>query len=266
MYDEYFLNRRKQPRLWPSAVLFIDLLGVRQLATDGRRVGIHLRELSEALRHSVRDFLDPGSPWPAAFFSDSLVIVAPITTGDVDGEEALGGLIAQTAWLQWDLTVRGFFVRGGITVGKVHLREGLLFGPALVDAYDIESRRAVHPRIVLGGPARDVMGRSLSSYAQPAAAPHNWELLRDDDGEVFVDYITAGVTDGVIDPEADLKTHRDLIATRLTESRRSGRVWEKYKWAADYHNVACGRLWKPAQARKLLVPQTASTRGFTTYV
>src|SRR5689334_1851014 len=75
-----------------------------------------------------------------------LVLAAPITEGDVDGEAALGGLIALTAVLQWDLTVRGFFLRGGVTVGKVHLREGLLFGPALVDAYDIETQRAVHPR------------------------------------------------------------------------------------------------------------------------
>jgi len=266
LYDEYFLNRRQQPRLWPSAVLFIDILGVRRLATDGRRVGVHLRELSNALRHSVRDFLDPGSPWPAAFFSDSLVLAAPITEGDVDGEAALGGLIALTAVLQWDLTVRGFFLRGGVTVGKVHLREGLLFGPALVDAYDIETQRAVHPRIVLGGPARDAMDESLRSYAHPVAAPHNWELLRDGDGEVFVDYLAAGILEGTIDPQTDLEAHRDLIAGRLAQTRRAGRVWEKYKWAAEYHNAVCDRLLKPAKARALSVPDAAATRAFATYV
>jgi hypothetical protein len=42
-----------------------------------------------------------------------------------------------------------FFVRGGLTVDLFHIREGLIFGPALVEAYELESRHAVHPRVVL---------------------------------------------------------------------------------------------------------------------
>jgi hypothetical protein len=252
----YFLDRRRRPRLHECAVLFVDLLGIRLKATDRRRAGIHLRELSTALRGSVRDFLRTDSPWPAAFFSDTLVVAAPIEPGRE--ESAVGGLLAQSSWLQCDLTLRGYFVRGALTVGKLHLHDGLLFGPALVEAYDLEMKRAHHPRIILGRRALDVMTQTLESYEEPASAPHNWELLRDQDGETFVDYLGSSIVDYVLDPaELGLEQHRDLLTERLEVHRRVRKTWEKYRWCAEYHNAVCDRFF--GSSPQLRVPAEATT-------
>jgi hypothetical protein len=43
----------------------------------------------------------------------------------------------------------GFLVRGGATIDMLHHSSGAVFGKALIDAYEIESRVAVYPRVVL---------------------------------------------------------------------------------------------------------------------
>lgn len=96
-----------------------------------------------------RDFLTEDSPWPAALFSDTLVLAAPVLRKD-DEEAAIGGLVVQAAWLQLNLIAEGFFARGGLSFGRFHIRDGLVFGPALVEAYDLESKTAIHRGSCLG--------------------------------------------------------------------------------------------------------------------
>jgi hypothetical protein len=106
------------------------------------------REGNRAVGGTYRDFLKEDSPWPAAFFSDTLVVASPVL--DDDEESALGGLIIQAAWLQLDLVAQGFFVRGALALGRFHMRAGLIFGPGLIEAYELGERcrgtSPCHPR------------------------------------------------------------------------------------------------------------------------
>lgn len=43
----------------------------------------------------------------------------------------------------------GFLFRGGATIGKLHHSAGVVFGEAMVDAYDLEAGPAVYPRVIL---------------------------------------------------------------------------------------------------------------------
>jgi hypothetical protein len=43
----------------------------------------------------------------------------------------------------------GFLLRGGATIGKLYHSRGVVFGEALVEAYEIESHTAIYPRVVL---------------------------------------------------------------------------------------------------------------------
>jgi hypothetical protein len=217
-------------------VLFADLLGVREVTLSDPEAG--LRALETATRRSFRDFLASDSAWPSTFFSDSLVVASPIEEGE-DSESAIGGLIAQAAYLQLDLSLNDWFVRGGLTLGPIFLHDGLVYGPALIDAYDIESTQALHPRIVVGPEAIASQTAALSAYGDPVASPANQLLLRDDDGRVFINYLSVVFDDPDVDYATVLAEHRDKIATRLVRHRGSRAIWEKYRWVADYHNHAC---------------------------
>ena len=236
--DRVFVTRRGTPKLVRCAVLFIDLLGVREM-NRSRRAPSHLVALERAVSRTYREFLRPDSEWPAAFFSDTLVLAAPIVS-DTDEESAIGGLVAQAARLQLQLVAAGFFVRGGLSLGRFHIRDGLIFGPALVEAHQLESRVAIHPRIVLS-PGVEVSQRAgLGLYAKPQYAPQSLMLLHDDDGHTFINYLGL-LFDGPDDPTPGLERHRDAVIGRLAEHCTDKHRWEKYRWLAEYHNAVVGQ-------------------------
>jgi hypothetical protein len=216
------------PKLLSSAVLYVDLLGIREMARHDA-LG-NLRRLHEAITGGrYRDFLHEQSPWPAASFSDMLVVGSPLLPGG-DEESAITGLIAQAASLQLTLTQSNFFLRGALTWGDVHIHNGFAFGEALVDAVEIEEHVAVSPRIILDEAADAIMRRSSDDGVDVEPM-----LLHDADGHTFINYL-AVLFDDTDDPTDGLRRHRDVVAARLDAHRDHKRRWEKYRWVAEYHN------------------------------
>jgi hypothetical protein len=198
-----------------------------------------------------RDFFGEASPYRAAFFSDTLVLAAPIIRGTDDATE-IGGLMRQAMWLQNDLLAEGFFVRGGLSLGSLHVSDHVLFGPALVEAYDLESRAAVHPRIVLSWAAAETQRGTAGGSM----------LMCDDDGQTFVDYLAA-TFQAPEDPFPTLQAHRDTVVDRLQAHRRSKRRWEKYRWLGEYHNTIVRR--RLPKAGELLIEPPAMTWQFSSF-
>ncbi len=243
-------------------MLFIDLLGVREM-NRGRSAGRHLAAIERAVvKGAYRDFLALESPWLSAFFSDTLVLASPVQRADGE-ESSIDDLLTQAAWLQLNLIAEGFFVRGALTLGKFHLREGLIFGPALIEAHDLERDVAVHPRIVLGSDAERSQREDLRSHAQPGESPQNLLLLRDADGWTFIDYLGL-LFDDPGDPRPVLEMHREIVTVRLREYRNRRRLWEKYRWVAEYHNAVVARQL-PGESQ-LLVDTENITSQFKSFV
>jgi hypothetical protein len=239
-----FLDSKRRPRLRRCAVLFLDLLGVGDMAR-GPDAGEHLLAISRAVSGSYRDFLSAESPWPAALFSDTLVLAAPIV-GPSREAAAVLGLVEQAALLELELVAQGLFARGGLAVGEFHIHNGLIFGGALVDAYQLESQGAVHPRIVLADAAVECLRGAPE--AQEASL-----LLCDADGRSFVDYLSR-LFDEPADPRPRLRAHRKAVVDKLVLHAGERRRWEKYRWVAEYHNaVTADRL--PREARLRIAPQ-----------
>jgi len=245
-----FLTRSGRPRLVRCAVLFVDLLGVREMNMS-QRVAEHLVALHSVVRLMHRDFFGEDSPYRSAFFSDTLVLAAPIVRATDDTTE-VGGLMRQARWLQSNLLAEGFFVRGGLSLGSLHVSDHVLFGPALVEAYDLESRAAFHPRVVLSRAAAETQ-RGMAAGSM---------LMCDDDGQTFIDYLGAAFGEPY-DPSFALLHHRNAVVERLHGSRRHKRHWEKYRWLAEYHNaVVRSRVPK---ARELIIEPSAMTWRFSPF-
>jgi hypothetical protein len=258
--DRVFMTRDGKPKLVRCAVLFVDLLGVRAM-NRSRRVASHLVALERAVSKTYRDFLKPDSPWPAAFFSDTLVLAAPVEQHGGE-ESAIGGLVLQAAWLQLNFIDAGFFLRGGLSLGRIHIRDGLVFGPALVEAYDLERMRAVSPRIVLSSDVDASQRADLRFYAQPESSPQGALLLCDGDGHTFVNYLGL-LFDEPDDVRQGLGRHRDTVLARLQEHRADKHLWEKYRWVAEYHNAVVARTLPGEQ--RLLVDGQAMRWPFTPF-
>jgi hypothetical protein len=258
--DPLFVDQAGDPQLVECAVLFVDLLGVGAM-NSGPNVRANLIRIERAVTRMYRNFVDPESPWPAALFSDTLVLAAP-TSDASDPEDAIGGLTVQSGWLQLNLAAEGLFMRGALTFGEFYIRDGVIFGPALVEAAQLEREHAVNPRVVLGKSAVAAQEDALASYRDPAESPQQALLLRDGDGYVFVNYLGL-LFDEPADPEPPLAIHRDAIATQLAAYAADKRIWEKYRWAAEYHNAVCAKTMPAAD--HLLVPPAATTWTFQSF-
>ena len=56
-------------------------------------------------------------------------------------------------------------LRGGIALGRlIHEEGGALFGPAMNEAYSLESKLAIYPRVVIADNAYNLLSKSSESH------------------------------------------------------------------------------------------------------
>ncbi len=239
-----FVDPDGNPRLIECAVLYFDLLGVSAM-TQGQAAEKELREFDTLIREAL--------PYPigaaaaeaasrgassAAVFSDSVVQTIPIAS-DLAAAEPIFQLVVEVAQSQTELAVREYFARGAITLDDFHAYDGLLFGPALVEAAQLEDEVADVPRIVLSSSVcaalidRAEANEESSFYGEVPA-------LVDEDGIAFVDYLGGAFRS---DPEIvlpkTLRRHQRVVAKKLKKNLTNFHRWSKYRWVAEYHNATC---------------------------
>jgi len=228
----------------------LDILGFSSEVRDASKAGNqqqHLEKLRAALEeansrlHTEADLSEFGirtADYMVKVFTDNVVIGIPIQD---DGESELGRMIDLAGNYQFSLLQRGFFVRGGITVGDLYIDANTVYGNALLDAHDAETQLARDPRIVLDAKVMELVHLHLTYYAAIKIAPHNEDLLVDSDTQMFLNYLMIPLYGEPPDDSyfAAFANHRDLIKDRLLKFAEQPQLWSKYVWAGTYHNVIC---------------------------
>jgi hypothetical protein len=270
MPSERWFLERGEPQLYNCALLYLDLLGVSALASGEDAEG-ELRRFDNAIRTAFRYGIGTQvseGAYPAAVFSDSFVAAIPVVEGafEVPEADAVFLLSYEAANMQTELAIRGYFARGAVTVGKFHIHDGLLFGPALVEAVELERHAAINPRIVLSPAAAHALRRGYEAEQLVGIADGESPLLVDTDGLAFVNYLERIFEDTESDPDALLRRHRDKISNNLDRNATKLSRWSKHCWAAEYHNATCearrGVLAHHGDPDELLVDRIHTTTGF----
>jgi len=245
-----YLDEAGQPQLRRSVVVFVDILGYQDMTRrairsgDGQGFLRVLREtFSRAFAHlKITEDLWAGepAPWTVKTFSDNIAIGYPILHRA--GEAELAVITRRLGEFQLEMTLGGFFIRGAVAVGDLYMDDQMVFGPALLDAYDAEQRLARDPRIVLTESAMQALRDELKRYPEAGTSWHHDAILCDADAQHFVNYLDGVVAYkremGYSDRDA-MARHREIITKRLTEFASDPPRWVKYVWAAGYHNCFC---------------------------
>jgi len=230
-----------------SFVAFVDILGVREMMSrgnDGERSALlsRLRAAYDAALPELREQIGVGTPSSGTVtsFTDNIVVTHPLWPAPgTTTEQSAGAIVVALAYFQMDMLLHGFFVRGGIDIGTVYVDRDMVFGEALLRAYDAERTIARDPRIVFTTQARDNYLLTMESYGKLVDTPHHAFALVDSDDISFVNYLTIALTetdDGYPD-EGTVARHRDATVQALSEHRSHPYVWSKYRWVANYHNM-----------------------------
>jgi hypothetical protein len=232
-----------QPRFVASSVLFWDLLGISAMSTAATKQALvnlrGVRAAIEAARERASTE-EEGFLRCSTWFTDNVVIATPVV-GPQDVDMTLGPTFVDAAYMQLYLLREGYLARGAVSFGPHYIDKSFVFGPALIDAHTLETDDGGNrwPCVAVTDDVADLCREMSRRYeANPKAGPYASELVVDEQGGVFVDQLGIWL-DEEDDPQVIaywVPLYRNLIRRRLGELRPTSRVWQKWRWLADYHD------------------------------
>jgi len=138
-----------------------------------------------------------------------------------------------------ELLSLGMLFRGAVVRGRALHTDEVVFGPALVDAYRLETSVSLHPRVMLS----DQVLSDATTYADQSADRRSLasRFIKEDAFDVpylnlFADWEdddTAWSSEAI----AKLNLLRTVIHSGLTDNGKNPNVAEKYKWIARKLNA-----------------------------
>jgi hypothetical protein len=221
-------------------VCLIDILGFSErvrgtVRSDGGDDQGDISAVVAALRH-IRETLDVEKPeerpgMMVTQFSDSVVI-----SFDARKESGVFYALNGILLVQIGLVMKGFLCRGAITRGKLIHSNELLMGPAFLQVYELETKAAIYPRVILD--------ESIITAGEAAAAAHHRPdderrgiesiVSKDSDGMYYVDYVAKAQAE-MDDPDLDLPSYLCTL-TRIAQSGQTTaplHVAIKYMWLLE---------------------------------
>ena len=221
-------------------IAFVDILGFKNLVEDSTTNKYEFQKILDSLdrfrelkkekedQHYINDV-------KVTTFSDSLVISYPVDEKDRDIDVFYSILLDLTR-LQLDLLDNNVIIRGGIAIGKLRHTQNEIFGPAMNEAYYLESKVAKYPRIVV---RERVIMDYLKKYVDnnPNKVKLLKLLIQDEDANVYyLDYLgNKDLFNSVNDYNTMLQTIESIIKHGKQSS--DGKTLEKYEWLGKYYKM-----------------------------
>ncbi|ABM61925.1 hypothetical protein [Halorhodospira halophila] len=221
-------------------VCFLDILGFRghvagTIDPDGTEEKDRTDHLIAAFE-GIRDILDIDRQQDregeeVTQFSDSVVISFRATE-----ESGVFYALLNIMWVQVNLVLRGILCRGAVAQGKLIHTPKVLFGPGMVDAYVLESKAALYPRVILD---ESIINLGARAHARHHLPEHEVQsimslLEKDSDGMYYINYVT-GAQSELDDPELDYPKYLYCLQ-QIVESGlavRDPSVAVKYRWLRE---------------------------------
>lgn len=209
-------------------VAFVDILGfseiVRKTARDSTptRYDALVTALTQIGAFKVK-FATANLGFKFQTFSDSIVLSADASFG------GLAFLLLAIQKFAVDLLKNGLLMRGAIAKGKLHHENGVMFGPAFLEAYHIETSIAKYPRVVLSREVYEDYQSDEERFPQ---------ILLAEDGPPYLHVLDFLSTSG--DQLVTAQLCQQVIQKLLDESIHDPGHYEKLRWLAIYWNLTVG--------------------------
>lgn len=141
-------TQQSNPQYSERITAFVDILGFESYlysnSTSASDV-LSLLSTQQSVAVSNQVISSSKSDFKIQSFSDNIVISV------VNSSDAFSELVCYLVDLFVSSLKSGLFIRGGVQVGDLYqdTSQNVVFGPALVEAYKLESHQANFPRIIL---------------------------------------------------------------------------------------------------------------------
>lgn len=241
-----------------AIVTFLDILGFSNLVSQSKPEKVKLvldAVLSSTSPISINDDVEEDDQAEVISFSDSIVRVRKYETKK-NLEHQQGLLFQELISLvhaQGELIKHSIIIRGSVSFGDIYISSGQVYGPGLISAYELESKYALYPRIIIDP-------QLIEEYKTNKLLKAKWHSYEDeiefvgnlvkqgDDGMWFIDYAKA-LERELDEPEMYpifLRKHREVIIEGAKKHKKLNSILSKYIWMANYHNKLVSNISKKA--------------------
>lgn len=240
--------------------VFIDILGFKDLLSKTvNNKGINKEEKIDEILDAyklIRDVWDldekdsqygkrtPKNSKRITTFSDCIVI-----SFKTEEESQVFYTLLEIKWMIMRLIYKGILCRGAVTHGKLIHTDSILFGPALAEAYILESKAALYPRVILHKDIIDLAAKNrikINTYNDESEYVQSL-LEKDSDGMYYIDYFLKA-SEELDDPLYDFPDYLNRIGQKIrTGLMASSNVYKsdlkvKYRWMKERYNLAVDKI------------------------
>lgn len=225
-------------------VCFLDILGFQNhindtIKSDGADNASKIESIRKALYsmaylNDVAEINGPNGGINATQFSDSIVL-----SFDYKHEDQLFFRLNFLHLVIFDMVNRGFLCRGGIAAGKIFHSKEMVFGPAMNEAYRLESEVAVYPRVIF---ADNLFSIACERYQSNSKAGEEMRAInkmvkKDEDDLYYIDYFNSVADQCGSSEFTEYQNNlHKTINTGLTS--KNSKIKAKYQWMKTKYDQA----------------------------
>lgn len=243
-------------------IAFIDILGFRELIKDSERNiatleilyevinfyknwekpeswNLRTIEIEEDAQKRGLERFDLSGKSTCTCFSDSIIVSIQVSDSDINA--IFSTLIANISYIGSYIIQKGILFRGAITLGNIiHQDNGIILGQGFIDAYNLESKLASFPRIIISDKLISELNYPLE--AKRNKYPYHQYLTRDKDGCIgfnqlkYFEVVQSWTKMNDEIQRDALNKIRKVIIKGLDSSFESPSIHEKYQWLKNEYN------------------------------
>ena len=237
-------------------VAFLDILGFKEIINEKSPdwIKLHIydevRKVDTLFHSDLYGKLLPQTTCNALEFviiSDSIIISLPITMDRAFETFFMACVTLQRMFLR---SSNPILLRGAISKGDYFHYDHITFGPALTQAYLLESSMAIYPRVIID----NIIQVSETGETKGTLLPSI--CLYDGDGFQYLDYVRFALMFHDDDGSDCMRINQLIISCR-EKYKSNPSIYGKYNWLANKFNSALEFVFgdsKPNNISKYKIP------------
>ena len=164
-------------------------------------------------------------------FSDNIIIAIPKMENANSVKESIKRtlIIDVASYFQVIAYKYSLLTRGSIVIGDLYLDNNFVYGKALTRAYELESKVAIYPRIVIDERYSDIF--KMSQYIKKY-------IYKDSDGIEYLNSFECYFKIAKIYKEDEIKHIRQILWSKLRDSNQTA-INQKIFWLINIFNKFC---------------------------
>ena len=208
-------------------IAFIDILGSsKAIITDSQSsLEVVHSAYKDAIHEFDKIFHDKAIKPKIKIFSDNICVAVPCPAG-LD-EPCFLAVEMMSAVIQVAFLKKKYLTRGGIAIGDYFCDDVMVWGNALVKAYELESKVAVYPRVII---EPELIGELKLTTKDNKSHCKEW-IQQDKDSFFYIDFLNQYLKNAWIFCSGMMN-----ISFEEVSKTNDNKVSQKWLWLNSYLN------------------------------